>query len=52
MLINHGQETFIVKTGDRIAQMVITRIERVNLKKSEFITKTIRGSVGFGSTGI
>ena len=52
MLINHGQETFIVKTGDRIAQMVITRIERVNLKKSEFITKTIRGSGGFGSTGI
>ena len=33
---------------DRIAQMVITRIERVNLKKSEFITKTIRGSGGFG----
>ena len=52
MLINHGQEIFIVKTGDRIAQMVITRIERVNLKKSEFITKTIRGSGGFGSTGI
>ena len=52
MLINHGQETFTVKPGDRIAQMVITRIERVNLKKSEFITKTIRGSGGFGSTGI
>ena len=31
--------------------MVITRIERVNLKKSEFIAKTIRGSGGFGSTG-
>ena len=52
MLINHGQEIFIVKKGDRIAQMVITRIERVNLKKSEFIAKTIRGSGGFGSTGI
>ena len=52
MLINHGQETFTVKPGDRIAQMVITRIERVNLKKSEFITRTIRGSGGFGSTGI
>ena len=52
MLINHGQETFTVKPGDRIAQMVITRIERVNLKKSEFITKTICGSGGFGSTGI
>ena len=52
MLINHGQETFTVKPGERIAQMVITRIERVNLKKSEFITKTIRGSGGFGSTGI
>ena len=52
MLINHGQETFTVKPGDRITQMVITRIERVNLKKSEFITKTIRGSGGFGSTGI
>ena len=52
MLINHGQEAFTVKPGDRIAQMVITRIERVNLKKSEFITKTIRGSGGFGSTGI
>ena len=52
MLINHGQETFTVKPGDRIAQMVSTRIERVNLKKTEFITKTIRGSGGFGSTGI
>tara|TARA_B100001939_G_scaffold344306_1_gene358511 strand:- start:1365 stop:1826 length:462 start_codon:yes stop_codon:yes gene_type:complete len=52
LLINHGQETFTVKPGDRIAQMVITRVERVNLEKSEFITKTIRGSGGFGSTGI
>ena len=52
ILINHGKETFTVKPGDRIAQMVITRIERVNLKKSEFIAKTIRGSGGFGSTGI
>ena len=52
MLINHGKRTFTVKPGDRIAQMVITRIERVNLKKNLHITKTIRGTGGFGSTGI
>ncbi len=52
MLINHGKKSFTIKPGDRIAQMVITKIERVNLKKSVYITKTNRGSGGFGSTGI
>ena len=52
LLINHGKKTFIVKPGDRIAQMVISQVEQINLKKTEYITKTIRGRGGFGSTGI
>ena len=52
LLINHGKKTFIVKPGDRIAQMVISQVEQINLKKSEYITKTVRGRGGFGSTGI
>ncbi len=52
LLINHGKKTFTVKSGDRIAQVVISRVEQANLKKSAYITKTDRNEGGFGSTGI
>lgn len=52
ILINHGQEDFIVKNGDRIAQMIISKYEQVELEEIEFLTETTRNDGGFGSTGI
>ena len=51
MLINHGQEIFIVKTGDRIAQMVLTPIIKMELEEVKELPESIRGERGFGSTG-
>lgn len=51
ILINHSREIFIVKPKDRIAQMVISNVTKVNLVEVNFINKTKRGSGGFGSTG-
>ncbi len=52
ILINHGQEDFIVKNGDRIAQMIISKYEQVELEEIEFLTETTRNDGGFGSTGV
>ena len=52
ILINHGHEDFIVKNGDRIAQMIISKYEQVELEEIEFLTETTRNEGGFGSTGI
>lgn len=51
VLINHGQEPFIVERGMRIAQMVIERYEKVSWEVVENLDETERGSGGFGSTG-
>lgn len=52
ILINHGHEDFIIKNGDRIAQMIISKYEQVELEEIEFLTETTRNDGGFGSTGI
>ncbi len=52
ILINHGKEDFIVKNGDRIAQMIISKYEQVELEEIEFLTETTRNDGGFGSTGV
>lgn len=52
ILINHGNESFTVKNGDRIAQIVFTRFVRVYLQEVEDLGDTIRGEKGFGHTGI
>jgi dUTP pyrophosphatase len=52
ILINHGNELFTVKCGDRIAQMVFTRFVRVDLQEVEALEDTMRGEKGFGHTGI
>lgn len=52
ILINHGNEDFIVKNGDRIAQMIISKYEQVELEEIEFLTETTRNDGGFGSTGV
>lgn len=50
-LINHGQEDFIIARGDRIAQMVIARVEQVDLVEVTALDDTARGTGGFGSSG-
>ncbi len=51
-LVNISNDEFTIKNGDRIAQLVINKYERVELIEVETIDETQRGSGGFGSTGI
>jgi dUTP pyrophosphatase len=51
LLINLGQDPFVISRGDRIAQLVIAPVERVSLSVVEHLGSTHRGSGGFGSTG-
>lgn len=51
ILINHGQEDFVISRGDRIAQMVIAPVLQASLTVCESLDDTVRGSGGFGSTG-
>ena len=51
ILINLGKEKFIIKNGDRIAQMVICPVVQADLEEVEELSDTERGSGGFGSTG-
>lgn len=52
ILINHDQETdFSINRGDRIAQLVIQKVERAIFEKVEALGETARGQGGFGSTG-
>ena len=51
ILINHGQEPFVIKRGERIAQMVIAPVTRAELSVVATLDATQRGSGGFGSTG-
>jgi dUTP pyrophosphatase len=51
LLINHGKEDFVIKSGERIAQMVIAKYEQVTWVQTEELDSTERGSGGFGHTG-
>jgi dUTP pyrophosphatase len=51
LLINHGSEPFIVRRGDRIAQLVIAPVAQVEIVAVEALGATTRGQGGFGSTG-
>ena len=51
ILINHGLEPFCIMQGDRIAQMVINKIEQVDFVQVAELNETNRGAGGFGSTG-
>ena len=50
IVINHGEEPFIVTRGMRLAQMVVQRVCRVDWEETETLAKTVRGSGGFGHT--
>ena len=51
LLINHGDAPFPIRRGERIAQMVIAPVTRVELVAATSLSTTERGSGGFGSTG-
>ena len=51
ILINLSNKSFVVKSGDRIAQMILCPVTRSKLKEVKTLPKTIRGKGGFGSTG-
>ena len=52
IVTNFGGESFTIKDGDRIAQMIIARYERVSWVVSEELKESQRGEGGFGSTGL
>ncbi len=51
ILINLGQEPFVVTRGERIAQMVIAPVLQAGIVEVEILSETTRGTGGFGSTG-
>ena len=51
IIFNHGNNDFNINNGDRIAQMVLTPVVKMDLEEVQDLPKTIRGKDGFGSTG-
>ncbi len=51
ILINHGDEAFAVRRGDRIAQMIVAQVTQIRLSEEASLSGTARGAGGFGSTG-
>ena len=51
LLINHGEEPFTIRRGERIAQLVIAAVTQAHLVAVASLSSTDRGSGGFGSTG-
>ena len=51
IIYNHGDSDFIINNGDRIAQMVLSPVIKMELEENNDLPETIRGEGGFGSTG-
>ena len=51
-LINHSNIDFVIKNGDRIAQMVISKYEQISFTLNDSLDETERGEGGYGHTGI
>jgi dUTP pyrophosphatase len=51
LLINHGQEPFIIQRNERISQMVFQLVPQIQLEEVAELSDTIRGTGGFGHTG-
>ena len=51
ILFNHGNNEFIINNKDRIAQMILMPVHKMELEEVESLPKTVRGKGGFGSTG-
>jgi len=51
VLVNHGAEPFVIQSGDRIAQLLLQRVERGVFSPGQTLDATARSAGGFGSTG-
>ena len=51
ILFNHGKNDFLIYNKDRIAQMILTPVIKMDLEETDDLPETIRGEGGFGSTG-
>ena len=51
ILFNHGNKEFIINNKDRVAQMILTPVHKMDLEEVENLPDTLRGKGGFGSTG-
>ena len=51
IIYNHGKNDFIINNGDRIAQMVLTPVVKMEIEETINLPETVRGKGGFGSTG-
>lgn len=52
ILINNGEHTFDISDGDRIGQLVLTKVEQIEWQQVESVEDTERGTGGFGSSGV
>ena len=52
ILINHGYDVFKIEKGQKIAQIVVTKVERAEIEVVEDLSDSERGAGGFGSTGL
>jgi dUTP pyrophosphatase len=51
IIYNHGENDFLINNGDRIAQMILAPVTKMELEENNDLPDTIRGEGGFGSTG-
>lgn len=51
ILVNHSHDTFKIQNGDRVAQLVLAKVENITWDNIDQLTITQRGTGGFGSTG-
>ena len=51
ILFNHGKDDFIINNKDRVAQMILTPVIKMELQETDSLPDTLRGEGGFGSTG-
>ena len=51
ILYNHGNNDFLINNKDRIAQMILTPVIKMDLEETDTLPETVRGEGGFGSTG-
>lgn len=52
LLVNLSTETFEISNGDRIAQMIISKHEKIAWEETETLNETVRGAGGYGHTGV
>lgn len=52
ILVNLGKEDFVIQPGERVAQAVLAKYERISWEETQQLSETTRGDGGFGSTGV